>query len=294
MSELSSLEAALHALPEIELVDRPDEILPVCDICQGTGYIRYDVPVGHPYFGRMVECDAPGCLAVESHRRSQVETVMKQSTWNLDYGRMTFDSFGELVNGYENGWESKRGAFAVASVFSIWDGQPFTLNEAAKHVWHTPWPKADNRPSNCVVLTGDVGLGKTGLAVAATNGLMARNKPVVFIRTMELIKRIQETYKSSYEGDSADQRLKFYSSVSFLVLDEFTLENYTEDRLEIIETVIRSRDRVGLPIMITTNLALKDVYASWQPRIADIVAKAHWVQVGGVKLRQTREKVETW
>lgn len=294
MSKLSSLEQALNALPEINIVERPDELLPVCDACQGTGYIRYDVPFGHPYFGRMYECDAPGCPAVEAHRRQQVETVMKQSTWNADYGRMTFDSFGSLLDSYENGWESKRGAFAAASVFAIWDGQPFTLNEAAKHVWNTAWPKSDNRPSNCVVLTGDVGLGKTGLAVAAANGLMARNKPVVFIRTMELIKRIQETYKQNYEGDSTDQRLKFYSTVHFLVLDEFTLENYTEDRLEIIETVIRSRDRANLPVLITTNMTLSDVYSRWQPRIADIVAKAHWVQVGGAKLRQTREKAETW
>lgn len=294
MKGLSRLEIALNALPQIEIVDRPENALPTCEACQGTGYIRYDVPFGHPYFGRMYECDVPGCPVVESHQRQRADRMMQHSTWDVDYNQITFQSFAAIVDEFQNGWDGKRGAFAVASVFSIWNGHPFTLNEAAQHVWQTSWPKSDNRPSNSGVFTGDVGLGKTGLLISATNLLQANNKPVVFIRTRELITRIQETYKPNYEGESADQRLKFYSSVPHLILDEFSLENYSDDRLEIIETVVRSRDRSGLPMLYSTNMSLTDVYAKWKPRIADIVAKAHWVQVGGVKLRQTREKAETW
>lgn len=293
MKGMTRLQEALNALP-IDIVDRPDEILPACEACQGTGYIRYNVPFGHPYFGRMVECDEPGCPVVEAHHRLRAERMMQHSTWDVDYNQITFMSFTELVDSMPNGWDGKRGAFAVASVFAIWEGQPFTLNEAAKRIWQTSWPKSDNRPSNSAVFTGDVGLGKTGLLLSSTNLLQANNKAVVFIRTRELITRIQETYKPNYDGESADQRLRFYSSVPYLILDEFALENYSDDRLEIVETVVRARDRANLPMLISTNLTLQDVYAKWRPRIADIVAKAHWVQVAGAKLRQTREKAETW
>jgi DNA replication protein DnaC len=294
MSKLTSLEVALQKLPDFSVIDTAEVAPPVCEACQGTGYIRFDVPFGHPYFGRMVECDAPGCPVVEEHHRQRTERIMQQSTWDVDYGNITFNSFSDLVDQHPNGWDGKRGAFAIASVFAIWDGQPFTLNEAAQHVWEKPWPKGDPRPSNSAVFTGEVGIGKTGLLLSATNLLLARNKPVVFIRTRELITRIQETYKPNYEGESADQRLKFYGGIPNLIMDEFALENYSDDRLEIVENVVRTRDRAGLPMLISTNLSLTDVYAKWKPRIADIVAKAHWVQIGGIKLRQTREKVATW
>ncbi len=295
MSELNSLQNALNNLPDIHLLDKPEPIAPACESCNGTGYISFNVPVGNPYFGKLHTCDNPDCPVVAGRRREQVSIVMQRSTWDIDYGNLTFESFWYLIDPIPDGWTGKRGAYSATNMFAINNGRPFTLPEAARRAFDMVWPgKVDTRESIGVVLTGEVGLGKTGLAVAAANLLMAMNMPVVFIRVRDLIARIQETYKQNYDGESADQRLKFYSSVRFLILDEFALENYTDDRLEIVETIIRSRDRSNLPTMITTNLTLKDVYANWQPRIADIVAKSHWVQIGGVKLRQTREKAQTW
>lgn len=295
MTNPQSLKDALSQLPQIELVEKPEEIAPVCANCNGTGYISYNVPVNNPYFGKLYTCDNPDCPVVAQRRREQVAIVMQRSTWDVDYGNMTFESFGNLADSVKDGWTGKRGAFAASMLFAIRNGQPFTLPEAARQVFNMAWPgKVDQRYSIGVVLTGEVGLGKTGLAVAATNLLMGLNKPIVFIRIRDLIARIQETYKPNYDGESGDQRLKFYSSVQYLVLDEFTLENYTDDRLEMVETVIRSRDRANLPTMITTNMTLKETYAKWKPRIADIVAKSHWVQIGRAKLRQTREGAETW
>jgi hypothetical protein len=70
-------------------------------------------------------------------------------------------------------------------------------------------------------------------------------------------------------------------------VDEFNLKNYTRDRLEIFEDVMRARDKAGLPFMATTNLSLDQFTANWEPQIADVIAKAHWVRMGGVKLRLT-------
>jgi DNA replication protein DnaC len=40
---------------DAEMLGRPVEI--VCPGCGGTGYLRYDAPVGHPQFGQIVKCD---------------------------------------------------------------------------------------------------------------------------------------------------------------------------------------------------------------------------------------------
>lgn len=266
----------------------------VCETCQDTGYVRYDVHYTHPMFGKMYHCPEPNCPVASAHRRQQADTVMKHSTWNTEDADMTFESFWNLVEGLQ-AWDGKRGAYSAASMFARCHGEPFTLNEASMHVLQRKWPGADDRPSNSVVLTGDVGLGKTGLAVAAANLLRELEKSVVFIRLMDMVRAIQETYKDS-EVDSTSDRYNFFSKIQFLILDEFGIKNYTPDRREIVETIVRARDRAGLPTMYTTNLTLEEISDGelWDKQIGDILKKAHWVQVGGIKLRETREKVETW
>ena len=70
---------------------------------------------------------------------------------------------------------------------------------------------------------------------------------------------------------------------------------YKRQRLEKIEQIIRERDRRGLPTLYTTNHNIEEVYAKWGKRTGDIVAKAHWVAVGGVKLRlTTRKAADAW
>ena len=31
--------------------------LPTCQLCNGLGWLRQDLPVGHPEFGKLVKCD---------------------------------------------------------------------------------------------------------------------------------------------------------------------------------------------------------------------------------------------
>lgn len=270
---------------------------PACEECEGLGYVRYDVPVGDPRFGKLFPCPNPNCTALSAHRRVQVDEIMRYSTWEQDYSSITFDSFVEVVNRLgDAAWQGKVGAFVAAKMFSRWGGQHFTMQAAARFTIGRDWPNDDGFTSNSVVLTGDVGTGKTGLAIAATNCLREQDKPVIFIRTLDLIKHVQETYAKDYDGEPTDSRIRRYARVPFLMLDEFGIEAYTSDRKEIVETLIRERDRAGLPFLVTTNLSIEQVYEmkGWDKRIADVVAKAHWINVGGVKLRQTSRKAKEW
>lgn len=40
---------------------------PGCTICHGLGYVRFDLPVGHPQFGQIYLCD---CTAAEQHAQA--------------------------------------------------------------------------------------------------------------------------------------------------------------------------------------------------------------------------------
>lgn len=294
-TQLNDILSKMIAEMGQDYVDTPlsELAVPACPECEDKGYVSYDVPVGDVRFGKLFRCSNPNCPTVLRQFSERTQKLVTFSDWQKFYSDWTFDSFKKLV-GKE--WEGKRGAYALARSFAIANGVAFTLDEAAQAIWQTNWPSKDKdtRKSMSVMLTGDVGLGKTSLAVAATNELLARSESVIFMRVRELIRRLQETYQRDWEGETTGNRIKFYASVPYLVLDEFGIKNYTDDRLELIESVIRDRDRQNLPFLATTNLSIDEFKAQWSPQVADIVQKAHWIEVSGVKLRETRQKVEAW
>lgn len=289
----TSLQDALQRLNirlDETVIETPAE--PVCPTCQGTGYVRFDVHYTDPRFGKMYPCPEPGCPAVVRAQFQRTETLIERSSWSDDYNQYTFEGFERFI-GTDERWAKKAGAYAAAAMFAQANGNPFTLNQATQYVWRRDWPGVGNRMASSVVLTGDVGMGKTSLAVAAVNAMREQGRPVVFIRALDLISRVQETYRDK-DGRSEEDVLTLFNTVPTLVLDELTLKIYSENRKEILERVFRARDRAGLPMLVTTNLTLEQAYELLEPQIADILGKAHWVRCGGVKLRDTARKVEEW
>jgi DNA replication protein DnaC len=61
---------------------------PACPICQGLGYYRLDLPVGHPEFGRLHIC---------SCRQAQVSQQVRQRLFRLsqldELSHLTFENF---------------------------------------------------------------------------------------------------------------------------------------------------------------------------------------------------------
>lgn len=298
---MNALAKALNQMGgNITVLDTPETVPASCPECDGLGYIRYEVAISDPRFGKMFPCPNPECPVTHQHRQQQVVKVMEtRSSWKPDYNDMTFESFRKLMGKPNSAnWNGKRGAYAMAMAFSR-AYAPFTENEASQAAFNVDWPKAKPGASQSVVLNGGVGIGKTGLAIAVQNDLRAQDKVGIFIRLPDLITHIQEAYNDKHEGgETAETRIQIFASAPYLIIDEFEMDDYTPDRRRIVEAVIRGRaDRPNMPpFLITTNLTLDEMYSEkrWGRRITDIVAKAHWITMGGVKLRQTREAAEAW
>src|SRR5262245_47073279 len=60
----------------------------LCPICGGTGYLRQEVPVNHPDFGKIVKCR---CRLQEQESRylQELRTISNMQTMN----RFTFETF---------------------------------------------------------------------------------------------------------------------------------------------------------------------------------------------------------
>lgn len=99
-----------------------------------------------------------------------------------------------------------------------------------------------------LLLYGTVGTGKTYAAACVANALIDKGYPVL----MTNFARIANTVQGLFEG-----RQEYYDSLNrfpLLILDDLSAERKTEYMQEIVQNVIDSRYRAGLPLIITTNL----------------------------------------
>src|SRR3990172_264913 len=68
--------------------ERGENGLPVCPVCEGSGYVRVEVPVGDPEFGKAHVCQC------RLHEEAQERLERLQRLSNLGpLSRLTFDGF---------------------------------------------------------------------------------------------------------------------------------------------------------------------------------------------------------
>lgn len=205
----------------------------VCPICGGAGFVRLDVPVGHPAFGKAVACS---CKRKEI-QESRLAKLRKAS--NLQHLReMTFDTF-------------KVGEHHSPEVsFSLQDA----LNTAREFA---------RSPSGWIVFTGPYGCGKTHLAAAIANYRADQGLPVLFVVVPDLLDYLRAAYGPN-SPVTYDERFEEVRSVQLLVLDDLGTQNTTPWAAEKLYQLLNYRYNAKLPTAITTNQALGDM----DPRLA--------------------------
>ena len=104
-----------------------------------------------------------------------------------------------------------------------------------------------------LIMFGSVGSGKTFISSCIANELINRGYPCLVTNFSRLINTISGMNKGRQEY--IDGLNKF----DLLVIDDLGAERETEYMGEIIYSIIDSRYRVNLPIIITTNLTLNDL-----------------------------------
>lgn len=220
-----------------------DESDQPCPVCNGLGYVRTDVPVSHPEFGKLVSCS---CRLDRLAARRATALRALSGLQILDH--MTFDNFAPEGHGLPpDKRQNLRWAYEEAHAF------------------------AEN-PQGWLVLKGGYGCGKTHLAAAIANLCVERAQPVLFITVPDLLDHLRATFSPSgpaQEMTPYDTRFQEMRTAPVLILDDLGTESSTSWAQEKLYQIFNHRYNARLPTVITTNHELEDIPLRLRSRIVD-------------------------
>ena len=227
-------------MPTASNTSQPQAVPDACPICGGTGWISYDVPVGHPQFGKLYRCT---CQVPDLESR-QLDQLRRLS--NMEHlERMTFATFIPEGQGRN---EKQRTSLRIA---------------------HEKAMAFARKPHGWLLLRGKYGCGKTHLAAAIANELIARGHPVLFINVPDLLDHLRATFGP--ESDvSFDQRFEQVRDSPVLILDDLGTQNATPWAQEKLYQIFNHRYNAQLPTVITTNQDLSDIDPRLRSRLLHI------------------------
>lgn len=235
-----AMRASTEKSSSLEIAPKSDLLGdPKCPHCRGVGYLRSDVPVGHPDFGKLEVCVC---------RRSKVADLVRDRLFAISHldelKDLTFESF------------KPRGRKGLGEM------QTRSIEMAFNHAQHY----AQNL-KGWLLLQGGYGCGKTHLAAAIANYVVGMGVPTLFLTVPDLLDALRFAYGS--EDTTFEERFEQIRTARLLVLDDFGTQNATGWAQEKLFQIVNYRYINKLSTVVTTNLMLDEIEARIRSRLSD-------------------------
>jgi DNA replication protein DnaC len=205
----------------------------VCPRCRGAGYLRLDVPFGHPNFGKPIACECK-----ESERKEKRRQQLREMS-NLDaFHSHTFRTFNGRVPG---------------------------VQEAS----HIAEEYAQN-PDGWLLLVGPNGSGKTHLAAAIANQCLDNGSVVLFSVVPDLLDHLRAAFAPN-AAEVYDQLFAKMREAEVLVLDDLGAQQSSPWANEKLFQLLNYRYNLGMPTVITANpRGLQGIDERIRSRLTDV------------------------
>jgi DNA replication protein DnaC len=186
-----------------------------CPICKGAGYLRADVPYGHPSFGKPIACE---CKEAErkAKRRRQLQEM---SDLGAFYDK-SFRNFDTRVPGIQE-------AYSCACEFA-------------------------QDPNGWLLLIGPNGSGKTHLAAAIANKSLEDGALVLFATVPDLLDHLRAAFAPT-SNEVYDQLFSRMREAEVLVLDDLGAQQSSPWANEKLFQLLNYRYNSRFPTVITAN-----------------------------------------
>ena len=208
--------------------------LPRTCICGGAGYYRLHAPRGHPLFGKGIPCI---CKTNQIERRRGEELRRWSGLRKQQLLDLTFEAFRPEWSVPVEGSHVPKATICKKMA---------ALKKACQEY------AAD--PAGWLVLTGNVGSGKTHLCCAIVNDVLRRGCGAHFNSVAAML----DLLRGSYQFGSFDEWFSRLQQIEVLVLDDLGVERGTDWAKEKLFELIDYRYINRLPLVVTTNLSLTD------------------------------------
>ena len=126
---------------------------------------------------------------------------------------------------------------------------PKQITMAKRYVQHWEEFKKD---STGLLLWGNVGTGKSFIAGCIANALLDKGVPVIMTNFARLLNKLTDMYA----GDR-NAYIDSFNRYQLMIIDDLGMERNSKFAREQVFSVIDSRYRSQLPMIVTTNLSLK-------------------------------------
>ncbi len=228
-----------------------------CSHCKGKGYLRADVPYGHPNFGKPIACECKE-QELRERRRSQLQEMSNLA----ELQSKRFDNFNPNVSA------SVRKAYLAALDYA----------EPSRDGW--------------LILIGGFGCGKTHLAAAIANQALANGTSVLFSTVSDLLDHLRATFTPN-ATEYYDHLFQEMREAELLVLDDLGAQQSSPWANEKLFQLLNYRYNSRFPTIITTNnTGLQGIEERIRSRIMDVnlVTAIMFDQTGDYRLRNPRRE----
>ncbi len=203
------------------------------------GYLRADVPLEDPNFGKVEICP---CRHPDVRERVRSRLYRFSNLDELKH--LTFESFNP--EGRHNLPAHQRQSLEDAL-------------EAAQKFAHSL--------DGWLLIQGPYGCGKTHLAAAVANECASLGVPTLFLTVPDLLDSLRFAFNA--EDTTFEERFEQIRSAPLLILDDFGTQNATDWAREKLFQILNYRYVNRLPILVTTNLALEQIEGRMRSRLSE-------------------------
>lgn len=205
----------------------------VCPRCRGAGYLRMNVPFGHPNFGKPIACECK-----EAERKEKRRQQLREMS-NLDaHHSQTFRTFNPRVPGVKEACE-------VAAEYA-------------------------QNPEGWLLLIGPNGCGKTHLAAAIANQSLDNGSVVLFSVVPDLLDHLRAAFAPN-AAEVYDQLFAKMREAEVLVLDDLGAQQSSPWANEKLFQLLNYRYNLGMPTVITANpRGLQGIDERIRSRLTDV------------------------
>ena len=234
--ESGSEDTAFLSLPDSEYGLRPEAD---CAVCGDIGWLRVDVPVGHPSFGKAIPCGCQG----RGDDPSRVARLQRYSNMG-PLGNLTFQvTSREGKSDEPEDQELFRKGYEIAAAYA-------------------------EDPRGWLVLTGPSGSGKTHLAAAIANTVLEAGQPAFFVFVPDLLDHLRSAFSPSSDV-SFDHLFEQVRNAPFLVLDDLGVHSGTQWAQEKLYQILNFRYSHRMPTVFTLGVPVEEMEQRWQTRLTD-------------------------